>query len=341
MIILKGIGVKKMKIAIDLMGGDLGLESNLKGCVDAINEYQVEMIFVGKEDEIKKALEAYSLDKKYYSIVDAQEVISNEEKAGMAILRKKESSMVKALNLVKEGEAQAVISAGSTGALLSGATLLVGRINGIKRPALAPVMPTIDGVAVLIDAGANVDSKPEYLKQFGVMGSIYAEKVIGIQQPKVGLANIGEEAEKGNELVKQAYELLTETDINFIGNLEVRDVFTGKADVIVCDGFVGNTILKTAEGTAKMIMKLLKRSLMSSLKSKIGALLLKSSLTNLKKEIDYSEYGGAPLLGVNGGVIKAHGSSDANAIKNAIRQAKVYCENDVTGLIAHAIEKTL
>ena len=202
-------------------------------------------------------------------------------------------------------------------------------------------MPTIDGVAVLIDAGANVDSKPEYLKQFGVMGSIYAEKVIGIQQPKVGLANIGEEAEKGNELVKQAYELLTETDINFIGNLEVRDVFTGKADVIVCDGFVGNTILKTAEGTAKMIMKLLKRSLMSSLKSKIGALLLKSSLTNLKKEIDYSEYGGAPLLGVNGGVIKAHGSSDANAIKNAIRQAKVYCENDVTGLIAHAIEKTL
>lgn len=341
MIILKGIGVKKMKIAIDLMGGDLGLESNLKGCVDAINEYQVEMIFVGKEDEIKKALEAYSLDKKYYSILDAQEVISNEEKAGMAILRKKESSMVKALNLVKEGEAQAVISAGSTGALLSGATLLVGRINGIKRPALAPVMPTIDGVAVLIDAGANVDSKPEYLKQFGVMGSIYAEKVIGIQQPKVGLANIGEEAEKGNELVKQAYELLTETDINFIGNLEVRDVFTGKADVIVCDGFVGNTILKTAEGTAKMIMKLLKRSLMSSLKSKIGALLLKSSLTNLKKEIDYSEYGGAPLLGVNGGVIKAHGSSDANAIKNAIRQAKVYCENDVTGLIAHAIEKTL
>lgn len=341
MIILKGIGVKKMKIAIDLMGGDLGLESNLKGCVDAINEYQVEMIFVGKEDEIKKALEAYSLDKKYYSILDAQEVISNEEKAGMAILRKKESSMVKALNLVKEGEAQAVISAGSTGALLSGATLLVGRINGIKRPALAPVMPTIDGVAVLIDAGANVDSKPEYLKQFGVMGSIYAEKVIGIQQPKVGLANIGEEAEKGNELVKQAYELLTETDINFIGNLEVRDVFTGKADVIVCDGFVGNTILKTAEGTAKMIMKLLKRSLMSSLKSKIGALLLKSSLTNLKKEIDYSEYGGAPLLGVNGGVIKAHGSSDANAIKNAIRQAKIYCENDVTGLIAHAIEKTL
>lgn len=341
MIILKGIGVKKMKIAIDLMGGDLGLESNLKGCVDAINEYQVEMIFVGKEDEIKKALEAYSLDKKYYSILDAQEVISNEEKAGMAILRKKESSMVKALNLVKEGEAQAVISAGSTGALLSGATLLVGRINGIKRPALAPVMPTIDGVAVLIDAGANVDSKPEYLKQFGVMGSIYAEKVIGIQQPKVGLANIGEEAEKGNELVKQAYELLTETDINFIGNLEVRDVFTGKADVIVCDGFVGNTILKTAEGTAKMIMKLLKRSLMSSLKSKIGALLLKNSLTNLKKEIDYSEYGGAPLLGVNGGVIKAHGSSDANAIKNAIRQAKVYCENDVTGLIAHAIEKTL
>lgn len=330
-----------MKIAIDLMGGDLGLSSNLKGCVDAIKEYNIEMIFVGKEELIKEELKNYNLEKNSYSIVDAKEVISNEEKAGMAILRKKESSMVKALNLVKEGEAQAVISAGSTGALLSGATLLVGRINGIKRPALAPVMPTIDGVAVLIDAGANVDSKPEYLRQFGLMGSIYAEKVIGINNPKVGLANIGEEPEKGNELVKQAYVLLNDSDINFIGNLEVRDVFTGKADVIVCDGFVGNTILKTAEGAAKMILKLLKKSLMGSIKSKIGALILKNNFKNLKKELDYSEYGGAPLLGVKGGVIKAHGSSDSNAIKNAIRQAKIYCDNDVTGMIAYAIEKTL
>lgn len=330
-----------MKIAIDLMGGDLGLSSNLKGCVDAIKEYNIEMIFVGKEELIKEELKKYDLEKNSYSIVDAKEVISNEEKAGMAILRKKESSMVKALNLVKEGEAQAVISAGSTGALLSGATLLVGRINGIKRPALAPVMPTIDGVAVLIDAGANVDSKPEYLRQFGLMGSIYAEKVIGIKNPKVGLANIGEEPEKGNELVKQAYGLLKDSDINFIGNLEVRDVFTGKADVIVCDGFVGNTILKTAEGAAKMILKLLKKSLMGSLKSKIGALILKNNFKSLKKELDYSEYGGAPLLGVKGGVIKAHGSSDSNAIKNAIRQAKIYCDNDVTGMIAYAIEKTL
>jgi len=328
-----------LKIAVDVMSGDHGIKNNIDGCIQAVNEFGVSLILVGKENEINTELNKYNYDKKLIEIINAQDVITNEDKAGMSIRKKKESSMVKALYLVKEDIAQGVISSGNTGALLSGATLIVGRIKGIKRPALAPIIPTEKDGAVLIDAGANVDSKAKYLQQFGIMGSIYAEKVLKKNNPKVGLANIGEEATKGNLLVREAFPLLEEAPINFIGSIEIRDVFLGDTNVIVCDGFVGNTILKVGEGLAKTIFKTLKMELLKSFKSKIGAFLLKDSFRSLKAHLDYTEYGGAPFLGVNGCVIKAHGSSDAKAIKNAIRQAKDYLENEVTKEIGKAIRE--
>lgn len=327
-----------MKIAVDVMGGDHGVSINVKACVDAIKEYNVTLVLVGKEEEIREELKNYAYEEKYIEIVHAPDVISNDEKAGISIRKKKDSSMVKALYLVKDGEADAVISSGSTGALLSGATIIVGRIKGIKRPALAPVIPTQKKGAVLIDAGANVDSKPIYLQQFAIMGSIYADKVLNYSNPRVGIANIGEEPGKGNALVKEAYGLVENAPVNFSGNLEMRDVFDGDVDVIVCDGFVGNTILKVGEGLAKTIFKILKHEIYSSSKAKLGALLLKGNLKNMKAQLDYTEYGGAPFLGVNGCVIKAHGSSDSNAIKNAIRQAKQYLDNNVTEAISNQIK---
>lgn len=328
-----------MKIVVDVMSGEQGIASNVAGCIQAINEYGVSLILVGREDDIQNELNKYKYNKNLLEVIHAQDVILDDDKAGLAIRKKKESSMVKALYLVKENMAQGIISCGNTGALLSGATLIVGRIKGIKRPALAPIIPTEKAGVVLIDAGANVDSKAIYLQQFAIMGSIYAEKILKQNSPKVGLANIGEEANKGNVLVKEAYCLLEETHVNFAGNLEVRDVFKGDINVIVCDGFVGNTILKVGEGLAKTIFKLLKEEIMSSTKAKIGATLLKKNLHNLKDKLDYTEYGGAPFLGVNGCVIKAHGSSDSKAIKNAIRQAKEYLENEITKEIELAIKQ--
>lgn len=328
-----------MKIAVDVMSGDHGISTNVKACIEAIKEYKINIILVGRESEILEELKKYEYDKSYIEIVHAPDIISNNEKAGMSIRKKKDSSMVKALYLVKEGIAQGVISSGNTGALLSGATIIVGRIKGIKRPALAPVIPTQKKGAVLIDAGANVDSKPIYLQQFAIMGSVYAQKVLKYENPSVGIANIGEEAGKGNTLVKEAYELLKDTNINFSGNLEMRDVFDGDSDIIVCDGFVGNTILKVSEGLANTIFSILKQEIASSTKAKIGALLLKDNLKNLKARLDYTEYGGAPFLGVKGCVIKAHGSSDSNAIRNAIRQAKQYINSNVTESISDEIEK--
>ena len=319
-----------MKIAIDAMGGDEGPKVTVKAAVDASDELNVNIVLIGREREINEELSKYKYDEQKIEIINADEVITSEEEPAMAIRKKKNSSMVVGFNMLKEKQVDAFISAGSTGALLSGGLLIVKRIKGIERPALATVYPTRKGISLLLDVGANADSKAKYLQQFAVMGSIYSEKILNKANPKVGLVNIGTEREKGNALTKEAYELLENTqNINFCGNIEGREVPTGDVDVLVCDGFVGNIVLKLTEGLAINIFSMLKEVFMKSSKTKLGAILLKSSLKDFKKKLDYTEYGGAPLLGVKGAVIKAHGSSNDVAIKNAIRQAKQFVENKV------------
>ncbi|WP_352419976.1 phosphate acyltransferase PlsX [Proteiniborus sp.] len=318
-----------MIIAVDAMGGDQGLLATVKGSIEAIKELGVNIILIGNEEKIKNEILKNNYCGSDIEIINAEEVITNDEEPAMAIRRKKKSSMVIGLNLVKEGSADAFVSSGSTGALLAGGLFIVKRIKGIDRAALAIPYPTKRGVSLLLDAGANTDCKAKYLQQFAIMGSIYTEKILNIGNPKVSLINIGTEEGKGNELSKEAYLLLRSSNINFVGNIEARDIPEGVADVLVCDGFVGNIILKLTEGLAMSIFSMLKDEFMSSIKSKIGALLLKSGFKKFKKRLDYTEYGGAPLLGTRGVVIKAHGSSDAKAIKNAIKQAKVFVENKV------------
>ena len=326
-----------MKIVVDAMGGDNGPKVTVKGSIDAVNEYDIEIILVGKEELIINELEKHRYTGNKIKVVNAEEVIENDDEPVRAIRRKKNSSLVVGLNMVKDGQADGIISAGNTGALLSGGLLIVKRISGIERAALAPVYPTKQGVSLLLDAGANTDCKPKYLQQFAIMGSIYCEKVLNIPNPKVGLINIGVEEAKGNDLTKETYKILKDSNINFRGNLEARDIPEGNIDVMIADGFVGNIVLKLTEGLALSIFSMLKEEFMSSFKTKIGALLLKSGLKKFKKRLDYTEYGGAPLLGVKGAVIKAHGSSDEKAIKNAIRQAKVFIDNRVIEKIEREI----
>lgn len=331
-----------MKIAVDAMGGDNAPEAIVKGSILARDEYNLSVILTGKEREVKQLLEKYTSSFNNIEIINAEEVITNDDKPVMAIRRKKNSSLVVACNAVKNKEADAVVSAGSTGALLSGGTLIVGRIEGIQRPAIGSLIPNMSGgFALLIDSGANVDSKPEFLYDFAMMGDIYLKKVMNVKNPRIALANIGAEKSKGDKLTVDTYELLENTKLpmNFIGNIEAREILQGKADIIVCDGFVGNMILKTLEGTVLELMKGLKNELMSSTRTKIGAALVKPALMNFKKKFDYSEHGGAPLLGVKAPVIKAHGSSDEKAIKNAIRQAKMCCESNVNELIEESIAR--
>ena len=263
-------------------------------------------------------------------VVHAPDVIGMHDSPMLAVRKMTESSMVKAVIVVREGEADAVVSAGSSGAVLAGGMLRIGRIKGIERPALASVIPGRKKPYMLMDCGANVDCQPKFLQQFGLMGSVYMQGVLGIQNPEVGLLNIGTEAEKGDKLTKEAFELMSgQTAYMFKGNAEARDVPNGDFDVVVADGFVGNVMLKTTEGVAKLIMGMLKDGMRSSLRAKLGALLMKPALYSLKDSMDYSSHGGAPLLGVNGAVVKAHGSSDAKAIMNAIRQARAMIERDV------------
>lgn len=328
-----------MKIAVDIFGGDNSPSALIDGCVDAAKLYDdVEFVFTGDERIITDYMSEKGYGSSRISIIDAPETITCGEQPTVAIKRKKNSSLVKALELVASKEADAFVSAGSTGAVLAGATLIVRRIKGVKRPALAPVMPTVKGPVLLIDCGANVDCKPNYLQQFAVMGSAYMKKVCGIDAPRVGLINNGAEAEKGNELTKSAYKLLKNTDINFVGNCEARYTMTGDYDVLVCDGFVGNAVLKCTEGVARSVMSIMKQELMASPITKLGALISKSGFKRVKKRMDYTEYGGAPLLGINGCIIKAHGSSNAKAITSAIGQARSYCIGDVTAAIQRGIE---
>lgn len=317
-----------MKIAIDAMGGDNAPKAVVEGCIDAANEYEIEIYLVGIKDEIEKHLDGVTTKKGKIHILHAEEIITNEDAPVQGIKQKKDSSMVVGLKMVKDGQCHAFLSAGNTGAFLAGSLLKVGRIKGIDRPALAPLLPTVKGGCMLIDAGANMDCKPKNLLQFAIMGSIYMEKVEGISSPRVGLLNVGAEETKGNELTKQSFELLKKSNLNFIGNIEARDIYSGICDVCVCDGFAGNVVLKNTEGLASAIMTLLKEELMKTTISKFGALLLKNSFRSFKKRFDYKEYGGAPFLGINGIMIKAHGSSDGRAIKNAIRQAKLLYDNN-------------
>ncbi|HBE9429515.1 phosphate acyltransferase PlsX [Clostridioides difficile] len=329
-----------MKIVIDGMGGDNAPKSNVEGAVNAIKEYQVDLIITGDKDLLEKEFSNYEFDRNKLEIVHTTEIIENEDKPVKAIRSKKDSSMVVALNLVKEGKADAIISAGNTGALLAGGLFVVGRIKGIDRPCLCSAIPNVKrGMTLIADCGANADCKPKNLVEFAAMSNIYSRKVLGLENPKVALANVGLEEGKGNDLVKRSYEEIKKLDLNFIGNVEAREVINAHTDIIICDGFTGNILLKSAEGVALSVMSLIKETFMASTKSKIGALLIKDDLRKLKSFIDYSEYGGAPLLGLNGGVIKAHGSSDAKAIKNAINQGIKFSKGKVVEDINQFISK--
>lgn len=322
--------MSKTIIALDCMGGDNAPGGIVKGAVLAANENKDMLIkLVGREDDIKKELEKYPSSDKL-EIVDAKEVIETGEPPVAAIRKKKDSSLVKCMYMVKKGEADAMVSAGSTGANLVGGHVIIGRIKGVERPPLAPLIPTKTGFSLLIDCGANVDARPSHLLQFAKMGSVYMENVVGVKNPKVALVNIGAEEEKGNALVKETYPLLKEMEgINFIGNIEARDIPNGDADVIVCDAFVGNVILKLYEGVASVLIDKIKGSMMNSIKTKIGALLIKKDLKKTLKGFSLEEHGGAPLLGLNGLLVKTHGSSKAIEIKNSILQCITFNELDI------------
>lgn len=328
-----------MNIMIDGMGGDHAPEEIVKGAVQAAKEISGTVSIIGREEQINECLQALNWYGDNIEVVNATEVISNNESPAMAVRKKKDSSISKGMRMLKEGEVDAFISGGSTGALLSAGLLILGRIRGIKRPAIAAFFPKIgmNDTSLILDCGANAESRPEYLLQYGIMGSIFVEKVKGIENPEVMLLNVGAEEEKGDPLHKESFELLRNADINFKGNCEGRDVPFGCCDVVVTDGFSGNVFLKSSEGVALAVMKRIKQKMTEGLAAKAGALLSYNKLKEIKKEFDYSEEGGAPILGLKGPVLKIHGSSKANAVYNAILKAVPYVEQDVTALIENAI----
>lgn len=326
-------------VAVDAMGGDNAPDEMIKGAVEAIGKSEdIAVKLVGPEELIREKLAAYEYAQEKIQIVNATEIITNEEVPTMAIRRKKDSSIVIGMNLVKKGEADAFVSCGSTGAVLVGAQAIVGRIKGIKRPPLAPLLPTVNGVSLLIDCGANVDARPEHLVQFAKMGSIYMRDVVGVENPRVALVNVGAEEEKGNALVKETMPLLKAcTDINFTGSIEAREIPYGNADVIVCEAFVGNVILKLFEGVGGALIGEIKKAMLSSTRGKLGALLVKPSLKKVVKKFDSSEYGGAPMLGLNNLVVKAHGSSNHKEVCNAILQCVTFTEEQIPDKIRACI----
>lgn len=320
-----------VKIALDAMGGDNAPSEIIKGMVEALKEADdIYVYLVGQEDVVKAELEKYEYDKNRVEVVHASEVIETAEPPVMAVRKKKDSSLVKALYMVKDGTCDAFVSAGSSGAILVGGQLIVGRLKGVERAPLAPVIPTEKGCALLIDCGANVDAKAHHLVQFAKMGSIYCKNALGIENPRVAIVNIGAEEEKGNALVKETFPLLKATEgINFIGSIEAREIPAGAADVIVCEAFVGNVILKLYEGTASALVRQIKKGLMSTLKSKIGAALAMPALKKTLKTFSTEEHGGAPLLGLKGLVVKTHGSSKAIEVKNSLLQCKTFKEQNI------------
>ncbi len=318
-----------MRVIIDAMGGDNAPVETVKGCVMAANELDVEIILVGKEKVLEEQLKNYKYPQDKISIVNAEEVITNDDTPTKAIRQKMGSSMVIGFKMLKKKEGEAFVSAGNTGAILSGALLKIGRIKGIDRPALTPIIPTNKGCSILVDAGANTVCKPLNLLQFGIMGSVYMKKVMDISSPKVGLINVGTEEGKGPDLIKASFSMLKGSPINFIGNIEAREIPDGNVDVIVCDGFVGNVILKFMEGMGIAFYSNIKKIFTRNLFSYLGALMVKKGLKEFKKKMDYTEHGGAPLLGIDGVVIKAHGSSNAKSFYYSIAQAKKFAESGV------------
>lgn len=328
-----------VNVAVDAMGGDNAPVEIIKGAIDAIRENgNVKVFLVGREEVIKNELMKYTYKAEQLEVVHAPEVIDTAEPPVMAIRKKKESSIVKAMYMVKDGVCDALVSAGSTGAVLVGGQVIVGRIKGVERPPLAPLIPTEKGVSLLVDCGANVDARPSHLVQFAKMGSVYMESVMGVKNPKVGIINIGAEEEKGNALVKETFPLLKNCpEINFIGSVEARDIPTGVADVVVCEAFVGNVVLKMYEGVGASLIKKVKEGMMTSLRSKIGAVLVKPALKKTLSAFSTDEYGGAPMLGLKGLVVKSHGSSKAAEIKNSILQCITFKEQNINEKIKEKI----
>lgn len=329
-----------IKVAVDAMGGDNAPGEIIKGAVDAVTRRSdIQVLLVGKKDIVDQELTRYSYPKDQIQVIPASEVIETDEPPVNAIRKKKDSSIVVAMNLIKNGEADALVSAGSSGAILVGGQVIVGRIKGVERPPFGALMPTEKGVSLLIDSGANVDARPSHLVQFARMGSIYMEHVIGISKPRVGIVNIGAEEEKGNALVKETFPMLKACkDINFIGSVEARDIPSGAADVIVCEAFTGNVVLKMYEGVGTTLMRLVKKGMLSSLRGKIGALLVKPALKKTLKMFDTSAHGGAPLLGLKGLVVKTHGSSKAQEICNSIIQCVTFKEQRINEKIKECLD---
>ncbi len=328
-----------MNIIVDAFGGDNAPLEIIKGSIEAKNEFGVDITLVGNEEIIKKVSKENDLDIQGISIVHTDSVISQNESGTEVVKSKKDSSMAVGLQMLHDGKGDAFVSAGNSGAMCVGATLIVKRIKGIKRPGFAPVIPTLEGNMMLIDCGANVECKPQMLLQFGVMGSIYMEKVMGVKNPRVGLANVGTEEHKGGELQLKTFELLKNSNLNFVGNMEGRDVAIGGYDVCVSDGFTGNLILKTYEGVASAVMSKVKGVFNKNMKTKLAATMVYSDLKEMKKSIDYNEFGGAPIVGCAKPVFKAHGSANAKTFKNAIRLTKDYVENKVVESISAALKE--
>ena len=318
-----------IKIAVDSMGSDNSPFSEIEGSVQAAKAYDVKVILVGKESLLAPLLKEAGGNGLPIEIRNATQVISMDEPPTVALRKKKDSSIRVAANLVRERAASGLVSAGNTGAVMAISKMVFGSVPGVDRPALAAILPTLAGHAVLLDVGANVACKPHHLLQFAIMGHLFSKKIVGVSSPRVGLMSVGEEESKGNDLTKEVHQALKQLHLNFIGNVEGRDIYNGRADVIVCDGFTGNVALKTSEGLIEAVLKLLKDELSRNLKAKLGALLSQQSFKRLKKRLDYSEYGGAPLLGLKGLSIICHGRSSSNAIKNAIRVAKEFAESQV------------
>ncbi|PTX61250.1 phosphate:acyl-[acyl carrier protein] acyltransferase [Melghirimyces profundicolus] len=328
-----------MRIALDAMGGDHAPEAIVEGCLRAAREWpETELILLGTEESVQPLLGGNPPPN--LRLQPVEEWIEAEEEPVRAIRRKKGSSIVVGCRMVKEGRTDAFISAGNTGALMAAGTMVTGRLLGIDRPALAPVFPTLDGKGMLVlDVGANPEARPEHLKQYALMGSLYAEKVLGFEAPRVGLLNIGTEAGKGTQLTKEAFELIGALPLRFVGNVEARDILDGVCDVLVCDGFTGNVLLKNTEGVAKGIFGRLKEELTRNLFTKMAAAVLKRGLKRFAAEMDYKEHGGAPLLGLVGPVVKAHGSSDSRAVYNAVRQTQRFVKRDVTRSISEELQR--
>ncbi len=331
-----------MKIALDAMGGDYAPSVTVEGAIETLDDFEnIDIILVGDENLLQRELGSKRYLPGRISIKHASQVVGMDESPAFAVRKKKDSSISRAIELVKNSTADAMVSAGHSGVVMATALLFLRASPGVDRPAIATIMPTLKAPFVLIDAGANLHCKPENLFQFGLMGSAYCRAIFGKEEPKVSLLSIGEEDTKGNELTKEAFKLLKRSDINFVGNIDGKDIFTGMADVVICDGFTGNVVLKTSEGLADAIVKILKRELAEQSVGRIGYLLMKSALISFKKKTDYDEYGGAPLLGINGTCIISHGRSTAKAIKNALRVAAEFSEKRVHKIIASEIEKAM